>query len=170
MPLSARPINSSPPDSAGRNRNGSIQDGPYRDSETGTHYNYFRDYDPAIGRYTQSDPIGLKGGLNTYAYVRNFPVGDSDAEGLQGILPGPIPVPIPGPIFPIPPRPGDPITGIPTPPAPSPIERFWRWLCRDDDDPECEKFRERDEVRCSLVARPRYGKKGFKLCMDSAAV
>jgi RHS repeat-associated protein len=144
--------------------------GQYYDAETGTHYNYFRDYDPAVGRYEQSDPIGLRGGLNTYAYVGSFPIGDSDAEGLQRVLPGPVPLPIPGPIAPIPPRPGDPVTGIPVPPTPSPIERFWRWLCRDDDDPECEKFRERDEARCSLVARPRYGKKGFKLCMDSAAV
>jgi len=40
--------------------------GQYFDRETNTHYNYFRDYDPATGRYVQSDPIGQLGGLNLY--------------------------------------------------------------------------------------------------------
>ncbi|MBK7657980.1 MAG: hypothetical protein IPJ28_01985 [Betaproteobacteria bacterium] len=48
------------------------------------HYNYFRDFEPAIGRYVQSDPIGLRGGLSTYAYVYDSPLGFSDAEGLMG--------------------------------------------------------------------------------------
>lgn len=37
-------------------------------------YNYFRDYDPSIGRYAQSDPIGMGGGVNTYTYVANRPM------------------------------------------------------------------------------------------------
>jgi RHS repeat-associated protein len=58
--------------------------GQYFDAETGLHYNYFRDYDPSIGRYGESDPIGLLGGLNTYAYVRSAPLVHSDVSGLLG--------------------------------------------------------------------------------------
>lgn len=56
--------------------------GQYYDSETGLHYNYFRYYDPITGRYTTSDPIGLAGGLNSYAYAINSPINWSDRLGL----------------------------------------------------------------------------------------
>jgi RHS repeat-associated protein len=52
------------------------------DADTGLSYNMARDYDPAVGRYAESDPIGLKGGTNTYAYVLDDPIMSVDPLGL----------------------------------------------------------------------------------------
>jgi RHS repeat-associated protein len=57
--------------------------GQYFDKETNLHYNYFRDYDSSVGRYVESDPIGLRAGLNTYAHTRSAPLSAADFFGLE---------------------------------------------------------------------------------------
>ena len=56
--------------------------GQYFDEETGLHYNRARDYIPSIGRYLETDPIGIAGGLNPYLYAEANPLVRSDASGL----------------------------------------------------------------------------------------
>jgi RHS repeat-associated protein len=56
--------------------------GQYYQAETGLNYNYYRDYDPLTGRYIESDPVGLTGGINTYAYVAGRPTMATDPQGL----------------------------------------------------------------------------------------
>jgi RHS repeat-associated protein len=56
--------------------------GQYYDAESGLHYNYFRTYDPGIGRFIESDPIGLAGGPNPFSYVENSPLQFIDPFGL----------------------------------------------------------------------------------------
>lgn len=120
--------------------------GTYDDFETNGAYNYSRDLDRALGRYRQSDPIGLQGGLNTYLHVRANPLRYADPLGLQAIpvpkppVRAPAPAPTPGI--------GNPSGGevVPFPPGgrERPDERPGRPESRDRDycsqpdrDPEC---------------------------------
>ncbi|MFC5472736.1 RHS repeat-associated core domain-containing protein [Paraherbaspirillum soli] len=61
--------------------------GQVYDRETNNFYNIHRDYDPQLGRYVESDPIGLNGGINTFSYVGGNPVSLTDPLGLQAMYP-----------------------------------------------------------------------------------
>jgi RHS repeat-associated protein len=57
--------------------------GQESDFETGLYHNGFRDYVPALGRYIESDPTGLAGGPNRYAYAAGNPPAGVDPSGLD---------------------------------------------------------------------------------------
>ena len=105
--------------------------GQYFDQETNTSYNYFRDYDSSLGRYIQSDPIGLAGGLSTFAYVGNLPLQYIDPLGLapgganlRPIYPPSKPSPPPPPI-PQPTGPGVYLCSRPAQVASGLVDHYW---------------------------------------------
>jgi len=61
--------------------------GQENDLETGLYHNGFRDYAPGLGRYLQSDPTGLRGGINAFSYVGANPATLTDRTGLDEEIP-----------------------------------------------------------------------------------
>jgi len=57
--------------------------GQQYDSASGLNYNYFRDYEASTGRYVESDPIGLRGGISTFVYANGSPYLWVDPRGLS---------------------------------------------------------------------------------------
>ena len=55
--------------------------GKERDDETGLGYHGARYYAAWLGRWERPDPIGLKGGINRFSYVRNRPTSLNDLTG-----------------------------------------------------------------------------------------
>ena len=150
--------------------------GQFYDSETGLNYNYFRDYDPAIGRYVESDPIGLEGGINTYAYVGDNPVLYIDPKGEDAIAaPMPRPVPLPGWAGPAGAVAGAGWAGwefgsAVYPHIAEPLGDLIDYVCKDNErEKRCDKqYYEVDIPTCRGISRNR-GKAAGKRCYASAA-
>jgi len=138
--------------------------GQYWDPETGGYYNFMRSYNPLLGRYAESDPLGLSAGINWYSYVNSRVTVSIDPFGLFcitttckcrvnppscGLQPRPTPAPIRPSPEPAPPPPGPlPIRPVVPPPVPSPPSR-------DRDSPCCKTDHPTMET-CSEL-----GRKGF---------
>lgn len=140
--------------------------GQYYDVETGLSANGFRDYDGRLGRYIESDPIGLRGGMNPFGYVGAQPLTLADPLGLQAIPIGPAAggLGLGGAFGGVgggaSPRGLDPKTDMPGDRTPSIAQRIWDafgrsftpgWLSRpsDDSDPcQCKRARDERESFC----------------------
>ena len=142
--------------------------GQYFDAESGLNYNGARDFESGTGRYIESDPIGLMGGLSTFAYVGSHPTRSYDPQGLFDPTPWPAPAPPPTGVWPrvfqicadanpivmvivgsmLPNSTGDCDQPYPPPQNNCPA---------DDNDDECKRQEKSDERMCRMATIPGTG-------------
>ncbi|BDU22217.1 RHS repeat-associated core domain-containing protein [Dyella sp. GSA-30] len=82
-PYQGNPFGEKPPTASSGYTFNLRYSGQYFDVERGVTYNINRDYDAQMGRYLQSDLIGVAGGESTYGYVGSKPLSYSDNFGLE---------------------------------------------------------------------------------------
>jgi len=81
-PYASNPFGETPPSSTSGYALNLRFPGQYYDVESGLNYNLNRDYEPATGRYLQSDPLGIAAGASTYIYGDGNSLANSDLFGL----------------------------------------------------------------------------------------